>query len=202
VDRDRNLDALSQVARERGLLRLPLNFTDITNFGPADVIRHVLDLPCPKRTFQDRVSKSRRMRSPSAKENEAAPRTSHSHNPRMRQLHLLSCLCLVGCSPRTPIDVRTCEQNMPIVRGVEPDQAVIIKWVSVTCHSRADCLDSLRKHACELHGTEIVIQSDPSTGNASTALWSVPAKGLRRPFDNLVVSAWITRHSSSGVSQN
>jgi len=91
---------------------------------------------------------------------------------------------------------------MPIVRGVEPDQAVIIKWVSVSCRNPADCLDMLRKHACDLHGTEIVIQIDPSTGTSATSLWSVPAKKQNHPFDNLVVSAWITRHSSSGVSQD
>ena len=91
---------------------------------------------------------------------------------------------------------------MPIVSGVEPDQAVIIKWVSVSCRNPAECLDTLRKHACELHGTEIVIQGDPSTGTSATSLWTVPAKKQSYPSDSLVVSAWITCHSSSGVSQD
>jgi len=128
--------------------------------------------------------------------------TSSRYDAAARAFYGIYCLFLVGCSPRTPIDVRTCEQNMPIVSGVEPDQAVIIKWVSVSCRNPADCLDTLRKHACELHGTEIVIQSDPSTSTSATSLWSVPSKRQSHPFDNLVVSAWITRQSSSGGSQD
>ena len=114
----------------------------------------------------------------------------------MRPYVWLFSVLLIGCAAqRPPLAVRSCMQRVAISHGAEPDRAELLLQSTVTCGVRDQCLDALRRRACDVGGRGVVIKSERTGGRIQPPSGAYIAVGNRgMPARSYIeIYAWITR---------
>ncbi len=115
----------------------------------------------------------------------------------MRFIALVPWLSLVSCAPaRPPLAVRNCMQSIAVTTGIQPAPADLLMQSSAACYYREDCLDTLRKRACELGGYNVVISNGPDAPYALQAAPGAVSVRQGRTGSRYVIHAWIARKPS------
>jgi len=116
----------------------------------------------------------------------------------MRITAMVPWLLLVSCAPaRPPLAVRNCMQSIVVTTGIQPAPADLLMQSSAACYYREDCLDTLRKRACELGGYQVVISNGPDAPYAPNAAPGAAAIRQGRTVSRYVIHAWIARKPSA-----
>lgn len=115
----------------------------------------------------------------------------------MRFIAMVPWIWLVSCAPaRPPLAVRNCMQSIVVTTGIQPVPADLLMQSSAACYYREDCLDTLRKRACELDGYQVVISNGPDAPYALQAAPGAAAIRQGRIGSRYVIHAWIARKPS------